>query len=52
MVSFDPGLVGILVAVVGWVAMLVASTSILVGLSVGALDLIYLGAKQEIMGEW
>ena len=51
MARFYPGLVGILVAFVGWVAMMVASKSMLVGTLVGVVDVIGLDARQGIMGK-
>ena len=45
MVRFFPGAVGLLVAVVGWVVMILAATSTLVGLLFALCDMIYFGAK-------
>ena len=45
MARFYLGLVGILVAFVGWVAMMVASKSMLVGTLVGVVDVIGLDAR-------
>ena len=50
-VRFHPGAVGILVAVAGWVTMLVTATSMLVGMLVALCYMIYLGPKQVMMGK-
>ena len=43
--------VGLLVAVVGWVSMLVAVDSRLVGLLVALHDVVYFSAQHRMMGE-
>ena len=44
-VRFYPGAEGLLVAVVGWIAILVAETSIMVGLFLTLCNIVYLDAK-------
>ena len=51
MARFYSRLDGLLVDFVGCVVMLVAKMSMMVGLSVGVVDLIYLDTRQGIMGK-
>ena len=47
-----PGAVGLPIAISGWVAMLVAVTSKLLGLMVVLCDISYLVINQGMMGKW
>ena len=52
MVRFYPSAMGILVAVVGSVAMLVSATSMMVVLLVALCGVMHLGTTQGMMGKW
>ena len=49
---FYPGLVGLLIELVRWVAMMVDVMSASVGPSVGVMGLIDLDSRQRIMGKY
>ena len=51
MVKFCPSAVGLLASVVGWVPMLMAAISTLVGQLVSLWDAVYFGTKQGMMGK-